>query len=106
MKNTSPQHKDTTSPNEQKNIGPIIGTLTIIVILIGAAIYLFASRINQQSALRAQLEQTQAPTNAPNAITGTTSNSQVAPISNSSDKSAALQKDLNNALGGLDKQVK
>jgi len=34
---------------ETRNIGPIIGTLVVIIVLIIAALYVFASHINKQA---------------------------------------------------------
>ncbi|HTK33197.1 MAG TPA: hypothetical protein VL335_01470 [Candidatus Paceibacterota bacterium] len=37
---------------ESKNVGPIIGTLVVIIVVITAALYVFASHINRQALLQ------------------------------------------------------
>lgn len=34
---------------ETKNVGPIIGTFVVIIVIIGAALYVFASHINRST---------------------------------------------------------
>src|SRR5690242_16756626 len=78
--------------NGQKKVGPIIATLVIVLILIIAALYLFASRINQ-------------PSLPSDTSTDSASASQsVQPVTGTSDDPHSLQNDLNNSTTGLDKQ--
>jgi hypothetical protein len=37
---------------ENKNVGPIVGTFVVVVVLIAIALYMFASHINRQAALQ------------------------------------------------------
>jgi cell division protein YceG involved in septum cleavage len=37
------------SKKETKNVGPIIGTLIVIIVLIAIALYVFASHVNRQA---------------------------------------------------------
>ena len=86
--------------NKHKNVGPIVSTLVIVLILIIAALYLFASRINKQ------------PIPADTGTTVTTDTGAdssdsvpaVAPITGTSSDPASIQKDLNSATNGLDSQ--
>lgn len=85
-------------PMEHKKIGPIIAILVIVLILIIGALYLFASRINQQ----------QAPIDTTVANVSTTESvvvpQTVTPVINKSDDVNSLQSDLNSATNGLDNQ--
>ena len=76
------------SASEHKKVGPIISILVIVLILIIGALYLFASKINQQSN----------PTGANQA------QQSVQAITNKSDDINDLQADLNAATQGLDNQ--
>ena len=81
-------NNQTTSENK-KNIGPIIATLVIVLILIIGALYIFASHISQQTL----------PADALNTSTTT-----VQVITNKSDDVNSLQNDLNSSIDGLNKQ--
>jgi hypothetical protein len=77
-------------PSEnKKNIGPIIATLVIVLILIVGALYVLASHISQQTL----------PADALN-----TSSTTVQVITNKSDDVNSLQSDLNSATDGLNNQ--
>lgn len=86
--------------NGQKKVGPIVATLVIVLILIIAALYVFASRINQQSV----------PTDNTSAATVDTSSQTAAveptvqPVTGTADDPASLQKDLNTSTQGVDAQ--
>lgn len=82
-----------TAPQESapKKVGPIIATLVIVLILIIAALYVFASRINQQ-------------TLPSEATSDATSTSTVKPVTNKSDDVKSMQADLNMSSSGLDGQ--
>jgi len=90
--------------NGDKKVGPIIATLVIVLILIIAALYLFASRINQpaipddNTVSAGNLDGTAIVNNdsqAPAAVQPTTS---------TSTDIRSLQNDLNNSTNGLDNQ--
>ena len=79
----------TTTPEQaHKNVGPIIATLVIILVLIIGALYIFASRINQQAI----------PSDAETTTTTVTT------ITNKSDDVKSLQSDLNTSASGLNGQ--
>ena len=82
---TTPQHA------EHKKVGPIISTLVIVLILIMAALYVFASRISQQTL----------PSDALNDSSSTQS---VQAVTNNSDDVSSLQNDLKTSTKGLDSQ--
>ncbi len=71
-------------PTQDKGIGPIIGTLVIVIVLFIAAIYVFASHINRQSAIDASLYATSTP--------------QFQTITNNADDVRSLKNDLNNSV--------
>lgn len=77
------------APQAEKKVGPIVATLIIVLVLIIAALYLFASKVNQPAiptdATVGQGATTTAPANSPADI-------------------QSLQNDLNGATTGLDKQ--
>ena len=73
---------DTRSKN--KSVGPIVGTLTVIIVLIVAALYFFASSINRQSAL-----------NAPSVASTT---AQFGTITNNADDVQSIKNDLSNSV--------
>jgi len=80
--NTTPINN---TPVQHKKIGPIIGILVIVIILIVAALYLFGSKVNN--------------------IESVSNNSQsVQPITNNSDDVSSLQADLDASTDGLDNQ--
>jgi len=85
---------DTTNqPNVQgrKNIGPIIITLVVVLILIIGGLYIFASRMSLQTL----------PSDA--LTPATTTNVKV--ITNKADDVKSLQNDLKSATDGLDSQA-
>ena len=71
----------------EKKVGPIIATLVIVLILLIAALYLFASRITQPII----------PDDSPDADTVPT----VQPVTSTSTDLHALQNDLNASTNGL-----
>jgi hypothetical protein len=81
--------------NGHKKVGPIIATLVIVLILIVAALYLFASRINQQAIPD---DTTSSANSVPAPIQS------VAPVTGNSTDPASLQSDLDASTQGLDSQ--
>lgn len=82
---------------EHKKVGPIIATLVIVVVLVAAAVYLFASRVNQQAALKKQYE-AELNTSTTTIIRTYT----VQRINGTSTDPKSLQIDLDKATEGLD----
>ena len=85
--------------NGHKKVGPIIATLVIVLVLIIAALYLFASRINKEPV----------PTDTSAAMTTNDTNNEpaaptVAPVTGTSDDPASIQADLNASTNNLDQQ--
>jgi len=74
------------SQNAEKKVGPIVATLIIVLVLIIAALYLFASKINQSAI----------PTDGSDATTTA--------ATGASQDIQSLQNDVNGATSGLDKQ--
>jgi predicted PurR-regulated permease PerM len=68
---------------QNKKIGPIIGTLTVIIILIAVAVYIFASQINKQVIV-----------NQKTSVSTTSATS----TKNIADDIQTLKNDLNNAI--------
>ncbi|MDE2233307.1 MAG: hypothetical protein KGJ90_04220 [Patescibacteria group bacterium] len=83
--------------NSHKKVGPIIATLVIVLVLIIAALYLFASRLNNQ-------QQTPSTANTAGVGISATPQQSVQPITNKADDVQSLQADLNKATQGLDSQ--
>jgi len=67
---------------ETKNVGPIIGTLTVVIILIAIALYVFASHINRQALINSEM--------------GTSTTIQY--TINGNNDPQTLKNDLNNAI--------
>lgn len=90
-------------PNGDKKVGPIIATLVIVLILIIAALYLFASRINQPAipddndVTAGDLDGTVSTTTIAPAAT-------VQPVTSTSTDVKSLQSDLDDSTKGLDNQ--
>lgn len=81
---------------EHKKVGPIIAVLVIVLVLIIGALYLFASRINQE----------QVPTDTSVASGNTVAAPQtVQPVTNKADDVSAIEADLNASSKGLDAQT-
>ncbi len=76
------------APKKERKVGPIVATLIIVLIVIVAALYLFASKINQSSdtASTPRAAQTQA--------------TQV----NTQEDISSLQSEVNDSTSGLDDQ--
>ena len=85
--------------NGHKKVGPIIATLVIVLILIIAALYVFASRINQQAIPTDTMSDTSGTTNVQANVEPS-----ITPVTGTDTDPAALQKDLNAATQGLDSQ--
>jgi hypothetical protein len=83
---------------EHKKVGPIIAILIIILVLIIGALYLFASRINQE---QVPVDSAVAASSASNT---TQSDTTVQPVTNKSDDVGSLEADLNASAKGLDGQ--
>ena len=90
-------------PNVDKKVGPIIATLVIVLILIIAALYLFASRINQP-AIPDDNDVTAGDLDGKVATTTAASTTTVQPVTNTSTDVKSLQSDLNDSTKGLDNQ--
>ncbi len=87
-------------PIEHKKVGPIIAILVIVLILIIGALYLFASRINQQQQVPVDNTIANNNANTPAVVEPQT----VQPVVNKADDVNTLQADLNSATNGLNNQ--
>jgi len=85
------------SPNSQKKVGPIVVVLVIVLVLIVTALYLFASKISDQSTLNT--DNNTALTNNEAAVM-----IPVETVTNTSDELQSLQNDLDVSTNGLDTQ--
>ena len=84
-----------TSPDNHKKVGPIITALVVVLLLIIGALYILASKVNQQPV----------PENITSTDeTSTTSTQEVTPISGTTDDIGSLQSDLNASITGVDAQ--
>lgn len=81
------------SDNGHKKVGPIIATLVIVLVLIMAALYVFATRINKEP-VPTDTSTTAAVDQSPS----------VQAVTNTTDDPASLQSDLNASTKGLDQQ--
>ncbi len=81
------------APTNHHKVGPIIATLVILIILVVAALYVFASRMNKNT-----------PVDATPAVTDTSAPTQdtVASADTNSDDPAAMQADLDASTQNVD----
>ena len=91
-----PQQPPVPMDPEHKKVGPIIATLVIVLVLIIAALYLFASKVSQ----RTGADQMTDPTMNEQA----TDTQTVQPVTNNSDDLNSIQTDLNASTNGVDNQ--
>ena len=87
---------------QHKKVGPIIAILIIVLVLIIGALYLFASRINEEQPVNEQTVATDSTQPASNS--SAESQQTVKPITNNADDISSLQNDLNDSTKGLDNQ--
>lgn len=90
--------------NGHKKVGPIIATLVIVLVLIIAALYIFAARLNQQAI---PTDMTSADTSGDSSgatSQAATAPSSVQPVTGTSTDVNSLQNDLDNSTAGLDNQ--
>ena len=88
-----PQQPQQTPPMmapEHKKVGPIVAILVVALVLIVGALYIFASRMNQQ------------PTDGTSDTASTQTS--VQPVTNSADDVNSTEADLNTSVNGLDSQ--
>jgi len=83
--------QQTANDKDDKKVGPIISTLVIVLVLIIAALYLFASHINTPSLPSDQATESSSATT-------------VEPIVGTSTSLQSIQNDLNSSADGLDNQ--
>lgn len=91
--NTTPNTFNPNNAGESKKVGPIIAILIIVFILIIAALYVFASRLNQVATPNNTMM------NKQNSMMYEAS---VKAVTNTSDEPSDLQKDLDRSDDGLD----
>jgi len=64
IQNTPPQEMNTASPAEHSSMGPIIGSIIIILILILGGLYFYGDRVNKMSLPEQTAEETTATNTA------------------------------------------
>src|ERR1700744_1979633 len=102
--NTQPVQPSQSGMNESpenKKVGPIIATLLIVLILIIAALYLFAARINQPA-----IPTDDSGTSEYGDVSGAQSPAaqSVPAVTGTSTDLQSMQSDLDNSTAGLDNQ--
>jgi hypothetical protein len=89
-----------TNNSEHKKVGPIIATMVIVLVLIVAALYVFASQVNKQTMpIIDNSMVNNSPVSSQPAIQST-----VQTIQNNADDIQSLQNDLNKSTDGIDSQ--
>lgn len=79
-----------------KKVGPVVAILIIVLVLIIGALYLFASKIDQEQVPNdSSVAQSQDTVATPQTVQ---------PITNNSDDLSSLEADLNDSTKGLDDQ--
>lgn len=79
---------------DHKKVGPIIAILIIVLVLIFAALYLFATKLNQPAL----------PTDGSSTADTIQQDETVSSINNSSDDTSSIQLDLKASVNGVDSQ--
>ena len=89
-----PMQTPISAPPEHKKVGPIVAILVVVLLLIIGALYIFASRMNQQ------------PTDTTNEVANEniTTQASVQPVTNTADDVDSIEADLNASVNGLDEQ--
>lgn len=77
------------APVEQKKIGPVIGILAVVIILIVSALYIFGTKLNTKPAVNVE------------PVVQETNTTNTASVSSSIDNSA-IQADLDSQLKDID----
>jgi len=90
----NPENQPATPAVAPKKVGPIVTVLVIVLILIIGALYLFASRLNQNGDVSDTMTDSDYATSAPT----------VQPVTNQSDDVNSMNADLNASTKGLDNQ--
>ncbi len=93
--NSTPTSTPTYTHPEKKKVGPIIAILIVVLVLVIGALYLFASRINQQIPADNNVAGSDAVSTQPETVT---------PITSKSDDVSSIESDLNTSINGLDNQ--
>ncbi|MFA6601302.1 MAG: hypothetical protein WCT02_00340 [Candidatus Paceibacterota bacterium] len=108
ISNTSPTNIPNlpVSSHEHGKIGPIIATLIVIIVIVIAAIYIFASRstVIPEITDTVSSNQTNNVVQTPAAAPTTSAAPTIAPLTNKSDDLQSLQNDLNTSTEGVDSQ--
>ena len=78
----------------EKKVGPIVGALIIVLILIVAALYFFGQKLNTETPAQ--------DTTSMQSVSPTPESTTVANASSSSDDIASMQADLNSQLQNVD----
>ena len=92
--NTAPVSSTPKIAPEHKKVGPIVAILAVVLILVIGALYIFASKVNQNAV----------PTDSSTTAQDQSAPQEVQPVTNKSDDADSLQADLNVATQGLDGQ--
>jgi uncharacterized protein YpmB len=87
VENSVPPYQPQTN-SEHKKIGPVVAILVIVLVLVAAAIYMFATRVNKQDAVNSDTAAAQ----------------EVQEVTNNSDEVNDLEADLSASVTGLDEQ--
>ncbi len=90
-----PAAPQNTDGEQGKKVGPIVATLVIVLVLIFAALYLFAAKVSQHNAAQDINDPT---------VSSTTSVERVKPVTNTDDDLQSIQADLNASATGVDQQ--
>lgn len=92
------------NPQTQNKKGPMIATLVVVLVLVIAALYLFAS-VSSKETLQSEPQTENAPVVRENVQENTaTVTESIKPITGTSDELNDINADLNSALDGVDKQ--
>lgn len=93
------------NPQAEHKKGPMIATLVVVLVLVIAALYLFASVSSNKGQQKNAPENTNVSVVTPVVEQNTANVTEaIKPVTNTSDELNDINADLNNSLDGLDKQ--
>ena len=93
---------DTSGPTNNKKMGPIVATLIIVLVLIIGILFMIASRLNKNTTPIDSASVANSPIlNTDNNVEPQTN---IEPISDTSDDLQSIQNDLDKSISGIDEQ--
>lgn len=90
------QNNQTGQPMEHKKVGPIVVTLVVVLVLVIVGLYIFASKISQQT-----VDMTNSNSDTQTVVQTQT----ISTVTSTADDVQSLQNDLGASVNGIDSQT-